>query len=128
MPKPIVPLLAVCLMAASAAQAQSYGGGRGHGNRGQRPSGGSAQSSAPPSARKAPDTPVDDVDIIGVVKAIDAADGRVTIAYQAVDARNWPPGTMPFAVAKPELLAGVTTGEKVRFKLDSEQITELKAF
>jgi hypothetical protein len=35
---------------------------------------------------------------------------------------------MPFAVAKPELLAGVTTGEKVRFKLDSEQITDLKPF
>ena len=128
MPKSVVPLLAICLMAASAAQAQSYGGGHGRGSRGQRSPNGSTQSSSAPGARKAPDTPVDDVDIIGVVKAIDAADGRVTIAYQAVDARNWPPGTMPFAVSKPELLAGVTTGEKVRFKLDSEQITDLKPF
>ena len=114
-------------MAATAAQAQGYGG-HGRGGRGAGSSGGSSQSSSNPSAPKVRATPVDDTEIVGVVKAIDAADGRITIAYQAVEARNWPPGTMPFAVSKPELLAGASVGEKVRFKLDSEQITDLKPF
>ena len=68
---------------------------------------------------------MDKTDIVGVVQAIDANAGRVTIAYEAVAARNWPPGTMPFVVETPLLLAGVTVGEKVRFRLESEQITDL---
>jgi Cu/Ag efflux protein CusF len=45
-----------------------------------------------------------------------------------VDALDWPAGTMPFVVAKPALLDGATVGEKVRFKLESQQISELTAY
>jgi Cu/Ag efflux protein CusF len=72
--------------------------------------------------------PVNQIEIVGVVKAIDAAANRVTIAYQAVDALNWPAGTMPFSVAKSALLSGVTVGEKVRFSLDSSQIAALRPY
>ena len=48
-----------------------------------------------------------------------------SITNDAVDELNWPHGTMPFAVYKPDLLKSVTVGERVRFKLDSQRITEL---
>ncbi len=114
-----VPLLAMFLVAGTSAYAQS-GQGRGHG--GRAPGGSGSRSSAP--APKPP-KPVDEVEIVGVVTGIDLDAQRVTIAYDAVDALNWPHGTMPFAVYKPELLKTVTVGERVRFKLDSQRITEL---
>jgi Cu/Ag efflux protein CusF len=120
------PALLICLLAATA-QAQSPDG-HGHGGRGGRPQG---APDAPRSGGAGPasnPTPVEQVSIVGVVQAIDPAAGRITIAYDAVDARNWPPGVMPFVVNKPALLDGVTVGEKVRFKLESEQITELAPF
>jgi Cu(I)/Ag(I) efflux system periplasmic protein CusF len=107
--KGIGSTLLICLLAATSAQGQSPGD---HGHEGH---------AAAPIA-------VDQVDIVGVVQAIDPAAGRVTIAYEAVEARNWPPGTMSFVVNNPSLLSGVTVGEKVRFKLESEQITELAPF
>ena len=58
-----------------------------------------------------------------MVKAVDADTGRITISYDTVEALNWPPGTQPFPVAKSALLNGVTVGEKVRFSLDSGQIS-----
>ena len=72
--------------------------------------------------------PADKADIIGVVKAIDPAADRVTIAYQPVEALNWPAGVMPFVVAKSALLNEVAVGEKVRFRLESQQIYVLQAF
>lgn len=65
---------------------------------------------------------------VGVVQAIDVAGGRVTIAYEPIEGINWPAGTMPFVVAKSALLEGVVAGEKVRFRLESQQIAELKPF
>jgi Cu(I)/Ag(I) efflux system protein CusF len=110
MRKLLIPVL-VCLMAATAAQAQP-GGGRGRGG-------------PPPSAaKKRPTTP----EFIGVVKAIDATTGRLTISYDAVESINWPSGTQPFPVAKSAMLQGVTVGEKVRFTLDSGDIATLKPF
>jgi Cu/Ag efflux protein CusF len=63
-----------------------------------------------------------------VVRGIDLDAKRITIAYQAVDGLNWPPGTMPFAVYNADLLKTVTVGQRVRFKLDSQQITELTGY
>ena len=60
-----------------------------------------------------------------MVTAIDLDAQRITIAYDAVDELNWPRGTMPFAVYKADLLKTVSVGERVRFKLDSQRITEL---
>jgi Cu/Ag efflux protein CusF len=126
--KSALPLLALCLLAATAANAQYSGrhggGGQGRGAPSSSPAP-SSPSSAPPPARNVPG---DKADIIGVVKAIDPATDRVTISYQPVEALNWPAGTMPFEVAKSSLLTGVTVGEKVRFRLESQQIYVLQAF
>lgn len=111
MRKLLIPVL-VCLLAASAAYAQP-GGGRGRG------------SGPPPSApKKRAVTP----EFIGVVKSIDAATGRLTISYDAVEVINWPAGTQPFPLAKSAMLEGITVGEKVRFTLDSGEIATLKPF
>jgi hypothetical protein len=135
--------LAIGLMAATAAHAQ-YGGGMGGGGGpmggggggGGRHGGGGGGGGGPPSGGgssgpRAPVeklTPVSDEDIIGVVKAVDSANGRITIAYEPVAVRNWPAGVMPFTVAKPELLDGATVGEKVRFRLDSQEIVEMNPY
>ncbi len=130
MSKRALALLVMCLIAGTAAQAQTGGGG-GHGGRG----GGGGRSSQPStsastadSAPRPPATPLSDIEIIGVITAIDKGAGRVTIAYQPVEALNWPAGAMPFVVSKDALLKDASVGEKVRFKLQSQQITELRPF
>jgi Cu/Ag efflux protein CusF len=127
--KRIIPVLIVCLMAAPVAQAQGGGGGGrgGHGG-GGRPggSGGAPPASAPGSVAKP--RPFKEPEIIGVIKAIDPASGRVTIAYEAVEALGWPAGTMPFPVSKSALLNAATVGQKVRFRLEAQQISDLKPF
>jgi Cu/Ag efflux protein CusF len=136
MSKRILPIVMLALAICSAAEAQSGGGGGGGGGRrggGGGGKGGRAPSSQAPAQKTeaapvtAP-TPVDQVEIVGVVKALGPEPGQVTIAYDAVDALNWPPGTSPFALGKPELLNGVTVGEKVRFRLESHKISQLSAF
>ena len=122
----IGPILAASLTLAAVAHAQS-GQGHRHGGR-QPPSGDSAPAQAQATTPAQRPTPVEDHDIVGVVKALDPAANRITIAYEAVAARNWPPGTMPFVVSRPSLLASVSVGERVRFRLDSEQITDLRPF
>ncbi len=94
-------LLTIGLMFASAAQAQSGGGGRGHGGGGGR--GGHPQGAARPPAA-APAKPFTQPEIVGVVKAVDLDTGRVTIAYEAVEALDWPAGAQPFPVSKAALL------------------------
>lgn len=123
---------AVCLTFSTLADAQfgGGGGGGGHGGRGGRSQGkpSSSNSTQTPSKATPAETPLDEIQIVGVVKAIDPKTERVTIAYEPVEALNWPKGTMPFEVAKMALLKDVTVGEKVRFKLQSQQISELKPF
>jgi Cu/Ag efflux protein CusF len=146
MAKRVLPILAICLLAAGAAHAQ-YGGGMGGGGMGggmggggrhgggggghrQRPSPDSSapsSSAAPAPERRAP-TPLNRVEIIGVVKAIDPAGQRITIAYEPVDALNWPAGTMPFVVARTEILGKASVGEKVRFHIESQQIETLEPY
>ena len=124
--KRFVPVLTICLMAATAAQAQGGGGRRGGGGgAGQRPPTGSDPSSQPASARGRGPTPAGKAQIIGVIKAIDPASDRVTIAYEANEALNWPEGSNTFVASKHELLKDITVGEKVRFTLDSQQISTL---
>ena len=128
--KPALAVFTIGLLAATAAHAQFGGGGGGgrHGG-GGTPSGGSppaGSSGARPSASS--DAPADQIDIIGVVQSIDPATDRVTIAYQAVEALDWQAGSKPFEVAKSALLNGVTVGEKVRFRLESQQIYVLQPY
>jgi len=120
-------LLAILLVPATTAHAQ-FGSGRGHGGRDHSPSGGSSGPASASAPAVKPPKPTNQIEIVGVVKAIDPEAQRVTIAYDAVEGLNWPHGTMPFAVYKPDLLKTVTVGERVRFKLDSQQITELTPY
>ncbi|MHB1075275.1 copper-binding protein [Thiobacillus sp.] len=52
----------------------------------------------------------------GVVKAIDAAKGSITIAHQAIPALKWPAMTMSFKIDK-QLASIVKPGQHVAFEL-----------
>ncbi len=117
------------------AGAGGLGGGGRHGGGGDRGDRGGKQPSGPPSAPPAAktnvitaDKPASKIEIVGVIKAIDRAAGRVTIAYEPVDELNWPRGTMPFPVSENSILAGAAVGQKVRFKLDSHEIYEMRPY
>lgn len=56
-----------------------------------------------------------DVQGTGLVKAVDAKAGTVTISHEPIKALGWPAMTMPFKVAAPELLTRVKLGDKVQF-------------
>jgi Cu/Ag efflux protein CusF len=53
----------------------------------------------------------------GIVKAIDASKGTITLQHQAIAAIGWPAMTMTFKVDPPALLQKVKVGESVRFTL-----------
>lgn len=125
--KRVIPLLMICLVAATAAQAQQ-GGGRGRGGGG---GGGGGGKGGPPSGASAPakpSKPFAEPEIVGIIKTIAADTGQVTIAYEPVEALGWPAGTQPFIVSKSALLKDLTVGEKVRFKLESQQISAIRPF
>lgn len=124
--KSILPCLAIGLLAAGAAHAQ-YGGGR-HGGRGGGGNSSGSSSAGGAAAPRSRPIPPDLVEIVGVVQAIDPASNRMTIAYEPVEALNWPAGSMPFVVAEPALFKGARVGEKVRFRIESQQIYDLKPF
>ncbi len=100
------------------------GAGRGHGGGHQSPSA-SDQGAPPPHSHAAPEVAPDQVVISGVVTGLGPQPDRVTIAYGAVDALNWPAGSTPFVVANPTLLDGIKVGQKVKFKIESAHIYEL---
>ena len=148
MSKPLIPCLAIFLATAAftTAQAQYGGGGMGGGGMGGGGMGGGGMGGGhrganrpAPSTDSGPDpapapepvhplTPLNKIQIVGVIKAIDPVSDRITIAYEPVDALNWPAGTMPFGVANTALLKNATVGEKVRFKLESQQISDLAPY
>ena len=55
----------------------------------------------------------------GVVTAVDAAGGTITIEHGEMPELEWPPMTMAFA-APTELLAEVSPGDEVTFELSVE--------
>lgn len=129
MRKSVVLTVAIVLLSATSAHAQLGGGGGRHGHRDDGPGPG---SSAPPATDAAPttrqSTAADQIEIVGVVMALGPEPDRVTIRYNAVEGLNWPAGTTLFVVSKPALLNGITIGEKVRFKLESQHIYQLTPF
>ena len=52
---------------------------------------------------------------IGVVKKIDATNGKVTIAHEPIPSMNWPSMTMAFTVKDKKLLEKVAVDKKVDF-------------
>ena len=127
--KQLVLTSVIVLVAGQSAHGQAGGGGHGGGHRGQgKPSPSTSAPAATPAAAPTVLKPENQIEIVGVVRGIDLDAKRVTIAYDAVDALNWPRGTMPFSVYQASLLQGVTVGEKVRFKLDSQRISDLRPF
>lgn len=129
----VAPVLLVALMAATPALAQYGRGTSGRPGQGRPPPAARAPSRPPTHVRSPPPPPqapfkMSDVVGVGVVQALDAEAGRVTIAYEPIESLNWPSGTKPFAVAKSSLLVGVAPGDKVRFRLESQQIADLRLF
>jgi Copper binding periplasmic protein CusF len=126
MTKRALPIVLLFLIAATAAHAQ--GGGHGHGGQGPPSSGGSPtpQPAAVPPPK--PPKPENQIELVGVVQAIDPAGKRLTITYEANEELNWPRGTNQFGVYAADLLKGVTVGERVRFKLDDQQIAVLSPY
>ena len=56
----------------------------------------------------------------GVIKAVNAKAGTVTIQHGPIAALKWPAMTMTFRVTTPAVLNGVTVGKKVHFVLVNE--------
>ena len=54
---------------------------------------------------------------VGVVRAIDARNNRITIAHEPIAALGWPAMTMAFPVHSADLLNGVAVGNRVNFTL-----------
>lgn len=56
----------------------------------------------------------------GVVKAVDPANGKVTLDHGPVKSLNWPAMTMTFAVKDKMLLDKLTAGKKVKVEFTQE--------
>lgn len=54
---------------------------------------------------------------VGVVRAIDARNNRITIAHEPIPALGWPSMVMAFQVHSADLLTGVAVGDRVSFTL-----------
>ncbi len=57
----------------------------------------------------------------GVVKTIDAANGKITIAHEPVATLKWPAMTMTFAITKDQL-AAIAEGNQVQFDFVMENM------
>lgn len=55
-----------------------------------------------------------------VVKAIDVANGKVTLEHGAIASLNWPPMTMAFAVKDKQLFDKLVVGRTVNVELVKE--------
>lgn len=60
--------------------------------------------------------PSSDAHGTGVIKAIDAAKGTVTLQHEAITTLGWPAMTMTFKVASPAIVTA-KVGDRVNFEL-----------
>lgn len=60
---------------------------------------------------------------VGIVKAIDTANGTITLQHQAIASIGWPAMTMAFKVASPDLLQVAKIGDTVKFTLHPSGMT-----
>ena len=54
----------------------------------------------------------------GVIKAIDAAAGKITVTHEPIAALKWPAMTMGFTARDPKLLAQVKPGQQIVFEFE----------
>jgi Cu(I)/Ag(I) efflux system protein CusF len=52
---------------------------------------------------------------VGIVRKVDAAQGKVTLQHEPIESLGWPAMTMAFRVKDGRLLASLEPGRKVRF-------------
>lgn len=66
----------------------------------------------------------------GEVRKVDAAAQKITLRHGPIASVGMPPMTMVFEVERPELLEGVSAGEKVSFQVQQQGnryiVTELQ--
>lgn len=77
----------------------------------------SAQTTATSGSHAADHAAMTMADGEGVVKAVDAKAGTVTLQHGPIPALKWPAMTMPFKATPPSILQTVKVGQAVRFKL-----------
>lgn len=65
------------------------------------------------------------IESTGVVTAIDAAAGTISLDHQAIPAVSWPAMTMQFTAEDPTILQGIAVGDRVLFQLKSATETSV---
>ena len=55
----------------------------------------------------------------GEVRKVDTGTGKVTIQHEPIENLEMPAMTMVFKAGKPELLAGLKAGDKIRFRAET---------
>lgn len=60
----------------------------------------------------------------GMVKAVDAASGSITLDHEPIEAIKWGAMTMEFKAADPSILRDVSVGDHVTFELKSAEDTQ----
>lgn len=56
----------------------------------------------------------------GIITAVDAARGEVTIRHEPIPAMNWPAMTMHFRLAQPSIARGLSKGLRVEFAVEMD--------
>jgi Cu/Ag efflux protein CusF len=74
-----------------------------------------------PLHAQTPTTPVAQASAMsdGVVRKIDAANGKLTLRHGPIANLEMPPMTMVFRVQPPELMSGLKVGDTVKFHAES---------
>lgn len=81
---------------------------------------GGMQSASPEAAKP----PVVGHKAVGVLNAVDAASGTVTISHEPVASLKWPAMKMDFVLANPSLVSGLKPGTAVEFDFVERQAGE----
>jgi Cu(I)/Ag(I) efflux system periplasmic protein CusF len=61
----------------------------------------------------------------GMVTAVDAAAGTISINHEPIAAISWPSMTMQFTAENPAILQGIAVGDRVSFEIKSASETSI---
>ena len=62
---------------------------------------------------------------VGIVKAIDTAAGKITLAHEPIEALKWPAMTMLFKLAPAAVIGDVAAGDQVKFDFSGTDMNDL---